>query len=112
MLAATDTSGEVGVTSANKIFPAEKIELKLARIDLRATDASTQLASVASDDVGSGLFVVFRRWRDHGREELQNLGLKQPLIVSYANISDAFVQLVKDVKPARLLGVGGVRYRS
>ena len=40
----------------------------------------------------------------------QLLGLEQPLIVSYGNISDAFVRLVKDVKPARLLGtaLGGV----
>ena len=104
MLAATDTSGEVGVTSANKIFPAEKIELKLARIDLRATDASTQLASVASDDVG----LVYSSYSGAGAitvvKSYQNLGLKQPLIVSYANISDAFVQLVKDVRPERLLG--------
>jgi branched-chain amino acid transport system substrate-binding protein len=104
MLAATDTSGEVGVTSANKIFPAEKIELKLARIDLRATDASTQLASVASDDVG----LVYSSYSGGGAitvvKSFQNLGLKQPLIVSYANISDSFVQLVKDVKPSRLLG--------
>jgi branched-chain amino acid transport system substrate-binding protein len=104
MLAATDTSGEVGVASANKIFPAEKIEMKLARIDLRATDASTQLATVASDDVG----LVYSSYSGGGAitvvKSFQNLGLKQPLIVSYANISDAFVQLVKDVKPSRLLG--------
>ena len=104
MLAATDTSGEVGVASANKIFPAEKIELKLARIDLRATDASTQLASVASDDVG----LVYSSYTGGGAitvvKSFQNLGLKQPLIVSYGNISDSFVQLVKDVKPSRLLG--------
>ena len=104
MLAATDTSGEVGVTSANKIFPAEKIEMKLARIDLRATDATTQLASVASDDVG----LVYSSYSGGGAitvvKSFQNLGLKQPLIVSYANISEAFVQLVKDVKPPRLLG--------
>jgi branched-chain amino acid transport system substrate-binding protein len=104
MLAATDASGEVGVVSANKIFPAEKIEMKLARIDLRATDASTQLANVASDDVG----LVYSSYSGGGAitvvKSYQNLGLRQPLIVSYANISDAFVQLVKDVKPARLLG--------
>jgi ABC-type branched-subunit amino acid transport system substrate-binding protein len=104
MLAATDTSGEVGVASANKVFPAEKIELKLARIDLRATDASTQLAAVASDDVG----LVYSSYSGAGAitvvKSFQNLGLQQPLIVSYANISDAFVQLVKDVKPSRLLG--------
>jgi branched-chain amino acid transport system substrate-binding protein len=105
MLAATDTSGEVGVMNANKVFPAEKLEMKLARIDLRATDASTQLASVASDDVG----LVYSSYSGGGAitvvKSFQNLGLKQPLIVSYANISDAFVQLVKDVKPPRLLGV-------
>jgi branched-chain amino acid transport system substrate-binding protein len=105
MLAATDSSGEVGVASANKIFPAEKIEMKLARIDLRATDASTQLANVASDDVG----LVYSSYSGAGAitvvKSFQNLGLKQPLVVSYANISDTFVQLVKDIKPARLLGV-------
>jgi branched-chain amino acid transport system substrate-binding protein len=104
MVAATDTSGEVGVTSAKKIFPADKIDLKLARIDLRATDASTQLANVASDDVK----VVYSSYSGGGAvtvvKSYQNLGLKQPLIVSYANISEAFVQLVKDVKPPRLLG--------
>lgn len=104
MVAATDTSGEVGVASAKKVFPVDKIDLKLARIDLRATDASTQLANVASDDVG----VVYSSYSGGGAvtvvKSFQNLGLKQPLIVSYANISDAFVQLVKDVKPPRLLG--------
>jgi len=104
MLAATDTSGEVGVLNASKIFPAEKLELKLARIDLRATDATMQLASVAGDDVG----LVYSSYSGAGAitvvKSFQNLGLKQPLLVSYANISDSFVQLVKDVKPARLLG--------
>ena len=104
MVAATDTSGEVGVASANKVFAAEKIELHLARIDLRATDASTQLANVARDDVR----VIYSSYSGGGAitvvKSLQNLGLKQPLIVSYANISDSFVQLVKDVKPPRLLG--------
>ena len=104
MVAATDTSGEVGVASANKVFAAEKIELLLARIDLRATDASTQLANVARDDVR----VIYSSYSGGGAitvvKSLQNLGLKQPLIVSYANISDSFVQLVKDVKPPRLLG--------
>ena len=104
MVAATDTSGEVGVASANKVFAAEKIELLLARIDLRATDASTQLANVARDDVR----VIYSSYSGGGAitvvKSLQNLGIKQPLIVSYANISDSFVQLVKDVKPPRLLG--------
>jgi branched-chain amino acid transport system substrate-binding protein len=104
MVAATDTSGEVGVASANKVFAAEKIELYLARIDLRATDASTQLANVARNDVR----VIYSSYSGGGAitvvKSLQNLGLKQPLIVSYANISDSFVQLVKDVKPPRLLG--------
>ena len=105
VIAATDASGEVGVASANKVFPAEKIDFKLARIDLRATDASTQLATVAGDDVG----LVYSTYSGGGAitvvKSFSNLGLQQPLIVNYANISDAFVQLVKDVKPRRLLGV-------
>jgi branched-chain amino acid transport system substrate-binding protein len=104
MVAATDASGEVGVASARKVFADEKIELRLARIDLRATDASTQLATVA----GSDIRVVYSSYTGGGAitvvKSFKNLGLQQPLIVSYGNISAAFVQLVKDVKPARLLG--------
>ena len=104
MVAATDASGEVGVASARKIFPAYGIELKLERIDLRATDATTQLASIAGDDIklvyssysGAGAVTVVKSYK--------NLGLQQPVIVSYANISQAFAALVKDVKPPRLLG--------
>jgi branched-chain amino acid transport system substrate-binding protein len=104
MVAATDASGEVGVASARKVFPAFGIDLKLARIDLRATDATTQLASIAGDDIklvyssysGTGAVTVVKSFK--------NLGLQQPLIVSYANIAQAFVELVKDVKPPRLLG--------
>ncbi|MFO0986297.1 MAG: ABC transporter substrate-binding protein [Alphaproteobacteria bacterium] len=106
MVAATDASGEVGVASARKVFTAEKIELRLARIDLRATDASTQLARVA----GSDIKVVYSSYTGGGAitvvKSYMNLGLTQPLIVSYGNISDAFVQLVKGVKPPRLLGTG------
>ena len=104
MVAATDASGEVGVASAEKVFGEQKIELRLARIDLRATDASTQLARVA----GSDIKVVYSSYTGGGAitvvKSFKNLGLQQPLIVSYGNISAAFVQLVKDVKPSRLLG--------
>jgi branched-chain amino acid transport system substrate-binding protein len=104
MVAATDASGEVGVNSARKVFPANNIELRLERIDLRATDASPQLASIA----GSDIKVIYSSYSGAGAvtvaKSYKNLGLQQPIIVSYANISDAFVQLVKDVKPPRLLG--------
>jgi branched-chain amino acid transport system substrate-binding protein len=104
MVAATDASGEVGVESAKKVFGDEKMELKLARIDLRATDATTQLAQVAGSDVklvyssytGGGAVTVVKSFKI--------LGLPQPLMVSYGNMSEAFVSLIKDVKPARLMG--------
>src|SRR5438105_12640961 len=104
MVAATDASGEVGVESAKKVFADEKMELRLARIDLRATDASTQLASVAGQDVklvyssytGAGAATVVKSFKI--------LGLPQPLMVSYGNMSEAFVSLIKDVAPPRLLG--------
>ena len=104
MIAATDASGEVGVKSAEDIFPKHGINVRLSRIDLRATDASTQLVSVAGDDVpmiyssysGGGAVTVVKGFN--------NLGLKQPLIVSYGNISAAFADLVKGAKPSRLLG--------
>jgi branched-chain amino acid transport system substrate-binding protein len=104
MVAATDASGEVGVASARKVFDARKLELRLARIDLRATDATTQLAKVAGEDVklvyssytGGGAVTVVKSFKI--------LGLPQPLMVSYGNMSEAFVSLIKDVRPARLLG--------
>src|SRR5256885_1909390 len=104
MVAATDASGEVGVESAKKVFGDEKMELRLARIDLRATDASTQLASVAGQDIklvyssytGGGAVTVVKSFKI--------LGLPQPLMVSYGNMSEAFVGLIKDVAPPRLLG--------
>jgi len=104
MVAATDASGEVGVASARDVFPKSGIDLRLARIDLRATDATTQLASVAGKDVP----VVYSSYSGAGAitvvKSFKMLGLDQPLIVSFANISEAFVELVKDVKPRRLLG--------
>jgi branched-chain amino acid transport system substrate-binding protein len=104
MVAATDASGEVGVESAKKVFPKRNIELSLERIDLRATDASTQLVSIA----GKGVRLVYSSYSGGGAitviKGYKNLGLEQPLIVSYGNISDAFVRLIKDVKPPRLLG--------
>jgi branched-chain amino acid transport system substrate-binding protein len=104
MVAATDASGEVGVESAKKVFNDQKMELRLARIDLRATDASTQLASVAGQDIklvyssytGAGAVTVVKSFKI--------LGLPQPLMVSYGNMSEAFVSLIKDVAPPRLLG--------
>ena len=110
MVAATDASGEVGVASAREVFAKSNIDLRLARIDLRATDASTQLAAVAGKDVplvyssysGAGAITVVKSFK--------NLGLEQPLIVSFANISEPFIELVKSVRPRRLLGtsVSGV----
>ncbi|NYT67598.1 ABC transporter substrate-binding protein [Pusillimonas noertemannii] len=104
MIAATDSSGEVGVISAKEIFPAEGIDLKIARIDLRSTDASSQLASVVGDDTK----IVYSTYSGAGAatvvKSYYNLGLQQPLVVSYANLSTAFVDVVKDMLPPRLLG--------
>ena len=104
MVAATDASGEVGVESAKKVFPKRNIDVTIERIDVKANDASTQLVSVA----GKGVRLVYSSYSGGGAvtvvKGFKNLGLEQPLIVSYANISDAFVQLIKDVKPPRLLG--------
>lgn len=106
MIAATDASGEYVSGVATRIIATENnIELKIARIDLKAMDASTQLASIASDDVG----LIYSVYSGGGAatvvKSYHNLGLKQPLMVSYANVSGAFANLVKDVKPARLFGV-------
>jgi branched-chain amino acid transport system substrate-binding protein len=106
MLASTDASGEVGVASAAAVFPAEGIKYELARIDLRANDASIQLANIVKSDVK----VVFSNYSGGGAaavvKSYSNLGITQPLIVSYANISDAFVNVIKNDLPKRLLGTG------
>jgi len=106
MLASTDASGEVGVASAAAVFPAEGIKYELARIDLKANDASIQLANI----VKPGIKVVFSNYSGGGAaavvKSYSNLGLTQPLIVSYANISDAFINVIKNDLPKRLLGTG------
>ncbi|MES2184595.1 MAG: ABC transporter substrate-binding protein [Pseudomonadota bacterium] len=104
MVAATDASGEVGVASAASVFPKAGIQYTLARIDLRATDATTQLSRVSGADIpllystytGGGAVTVVKGYA--------NLGLTQPLIVSYANISDPFIGLIRNDLPRRLLG--------
>lgn len=104
MVAATDASGEVGVASAASVFPKAGIQYTLARIDLRATDATTQLSRVSGADIpllystytGGGAVTVVKGYA--------NLGLTQPLVVSYANISDPFIALIRGDLPKRLLG--------
>lgn len=106
MVAATDSSGEVAITNAQKVFPAEGIELRTARIDLRSTDASSQLANVAGTDTK----LVFSSYSGGGAatvvKSFTNLGLQQPLVVSYANLSAPFIAAVKDMMPQRLLATG------
>jgi branched-chain amino acid transport system substrate-binding protein len=106
MLAATDASGEVGVASAKEVFPAAGIRYALARIDLRANDATIQLANV----VGPQVRAVYSSYSGGGAatvvKSFTNLGLEQPLIVSYANLSDAFINVIKNDMPKRLLAAG------
>jgi branched-chain amino acid transport system substrate-binding protein len=106
MIAATDSSGEVGVTSARNVFPKAGIKLNLARIDLKANDASIQLSKVTSADVK----VIYSSYSGGGAaaviKSYANLGLTQPIVVSYANISDSFITLIKNDMPPRLLGLG------
>jgi branched-chain amino acid transport system substrate-binding protein len=106
MLAATDASGEVGVASAKEVFPAAGITYALARIDLRANDATIQLAKVVTPEVKA----VYSSYSGGGAatvvKSFANLGLDRPLIVSYANLSDAFINVIKNDMPKRLLGTG------
>jgi branched-chain amino acid transport system substrate-binding protein len=106
MIAATDASGEAAAARANEVFPGHGIALDLARIDLRATDASAQLARVAGADTK----VIFSSYSGGAAaavvKSYSNLGLSQPFIVSYANISSLFVSLIRNDMPRRLLGVG------
>jgi branched-chain amino acid transport system substrate-binding protein len=106
MIASTDASGEVGVKSAAIAFPAAGIAYKLARIDLRASDASIQLANVISDDAP----IIYSNYSGGGAatvvKSYSNFGLKNALLVSYANISASFIGLIKDYMPPQLLAVG------
>ena len=71
MIAATDASGEVGVVGARKVFGEQSIKLEMARVDLQANDATTQIAAVAGSDTKILLLVLLRRRRHHRREELR-----------------------------------------
>ncbi len=106
MIAATDASGEAATARAREVFPGHHIAVDLARIDLRATDASIQLAQIA----GEGTKVIFSAYSGGAAaavvKSYANLGLTQPLIVSYANISDQFADLIRNDLPDRLLGTG------
>ena len=105
MIAATDTTGEANAQNAMRVFPPAGVKLSLARIDLGATDASIQLANVVKDNriiysgySGAGAATVVKSF--------YNLGLTIPFIISNANLTDAFMKLIKDNMPPRLLGLG------
>jgi branched-chain amino acid transport system substrate-binding protein len=106
MIAATDATGEAGVVDAQKVFPPAGVELALTRIDLRANDASIQLAGVMKSNPqalyssysGGGAATVVKSYA--------NLGLTVPLIISNANVTDAFIAVIKNDMPPRLLGLG------
>jgi branched-chain amino acid transport system substrate-binding protein len=105
MVAATDASGETAVKNANEIFPREGIKLRLERIDLRAVDATSQLAAVTADSppllyvsyTGGGAAVTVKSFN--------NIGLKQTVLLSYGNVSSAFVQVIKDVMPEKVVAI-------
>ncbi len=105
MVAATDASGEGSVANANAVFPAAGITVDVTRIDLKANDASIQLARLARPDIP----VVYSAYSGAGAatvvKSFTSLDLQQLLIVSNANVSDAFVKLIKGVAPKRLLSV-------
>lgn len=105
MIAATDASGEVNVESANRIFPKRGIETVMQRIDLRATDASAQLARMAGGDIP----LIYSTYSGRGAatvvKSYYNLGLDKPMLVNFANTSMSFIAEIKDVMPKRLLGL-------
>jgi len=106
MIAATDATGEQGVVDAQKVFPQAGVKLELTRIDLRANDASIQLAGVMKSNPqalyssysGGGAAAVVKSY--------VNLGLTVPLIISNGNVTDAFIAVIKNDMPPRLLGLG------
>ena len=105
MIAATDTTGEANANNAQKVFPSAGIALSLARIDLNASDASIQLANVVKDNP-----IIYSGYSGAGAatvvKSFNNLGLAIPFVLSNANLSDAFMALIKNDMPPRLLGLG------
>jgi branched-chain amino acid transport system substrate-binding protein len=105
MIGATDTTGEANVKNAQAVFPPAGVDLSLARIDLKSNDASIELANVVKDNPiiysaysGSGAATVVKSFT--------NLGLTIPFVISNANLTDAFMALIKNDMPPRLLGLG------
>jgi branched-chain amino acid transport system substrate-binding protein len=105
MIASTDTTGEANAANAQKAFPPAGIALSTARIDLKSNDASIQLANVIKDNP-----IIYSAYSGAGAatvvKSFNNLGLTIPFVLSNANLSDAFMALIKDDLPPRLLGLG------
>jgi branched-chain amino acid transport system substrate-binding protein len=105
MIAATDTTGEANASNAQKVFPPAGVALSLARIDLKSNDASIQLANVVKDNP-----IIYSGYSGAGAatvvKSFNNLGLTIPFVLSNANLSDAFMALIKNDMPPRLLGLG------
>src|ERR1700722_1298829 len=105
MIASTDTTGEANASNAEKVFPPAGIALSLARIDLKSNDASIQLTNVVKDNP-----IIYSAYSGAGAatvvKSFNNLGLTIPFVLSNANLSDAFMALIKDDLPPRLLGLG------
>src|SRR4029079_4532516 len=95
MIAATDASGEANVESPNRIFPKRGIETVLQRIDLRATDASAQLARMAGGDIP----LIYSTYSGRGAatvvKSYYNLGLDNPMMINTATTSQAFPPEIK-----------------
>jgi branched-chain amino acid transport system substrate-binding protein len=105
MIASTDTTGEANANNAQKVFTPAGFTLSLARIDLKSNDASIQLANVVKDNP-----VIYSAYSGAGAatvvKSFNNLGLAIPFVLSNANLSDAFMALIKNDMPPRLLGLG------
>jgi branched-chain amino acid transport system substrate-binding protein len=105
MIASTDTTGEANASHAEKVFVPAGVGLSLARIDLKSNDASIQLANVVKDNP-----IIYSAYSGAGAatvvKSFSNLGLTIPFVLSNANLSDAFMALIKNDIPPRLLGLG------
>jgi branched-chain amino acid transport system substrate-binding protein len=105
MIASTDTTGEANANNAQKVFTPAGVALSMARIDLKSNDASIQLANVVKDNP-----IIYSAYSGAGAatviKSFNNLGLTIPFVLSNANLSDAFMALIKNDMPPRLLGLG------
>lgn len=102
VVAATDASGEAEAKSALAMLPPLGLKVDIERIDTQETDASVQLTSL----LDKGVDVIYVTYTGGGAaavvKSYNNLNTNVPLILSYGNVSSAFLGVLGETAPDNL----------